>query len=30
MAQEVQAIQPEAIIHGSDGYLMVDYGVLNG
>ena len=30
MAQEVQAIQPEAIIHGSDSYLMVDYGVLNG
>ena len=28
MAQEVQAIVPDAVIMGSDGYLRVDYGRL--
>jgi hypothetical protein len=28
MAQEVQAIMPEAVEHGSDGYLSVNYDLL--
>ena len=30
MAQEVELIQPEAVITRPDGYKMVNYGVLNG
>jgi hypothetical protein len=30
MAQDVIKIQPNAIIHRDDGYMMVNYGVLNG
>ena len=29
MAQEVEAVQPEAVITNADGYKMVNYGVLN-
>jgi hypothetical protein len=29
MAQEVEMVQPEAVITGTDGYKMVNYGVLN-
>jgi hypothetical protein len=25
MAQEVQAVMPEAVVRGNDGYLLVDY-----
>ena len=28
MAQEVEAVQPEAVVHHSDGYLRVDYDKL--
>jgi hypothetical protein len=28
MAQEVQAVTPEAVIRGQDGYLRVDYDKL--
>jgi hypothetical protein len=28
MAQEVERLVPEAVVHGSDGYLRVDYGRL--
>jgi hypothetical protein len=28
MAQEVEAVRPDAIVHGRDGYLRVDYGRL--
>ena len=28
MAQEVEAIRPEAVVHGSDGYLRVNYDLL--
>jgi hypothetical protein len=30
MAQEVELVQPEAVITNADGYKMVNYGVLNG
>jgi hypothetical protein len=30
MAQEVEMVQPEAVITNADGYKMVNYGVLNG
>jgi hypothetical protein len=30
MAQEVEQVMPEAVITNSDGYKMVNYGVLNG
>jgi hypothetical protein len=30
MAQEVEIVQPEAVITNADGYKMVNYGVLNG
>jgi hypothetical protein len=30
MAQEVEMVRPEAVITNSDGYKMVNYGVLNG
>jgi hypothetical protein len=30
MAQEVEMVQPEAVITNTDGYKMVNYGVLNG
>ena len=30
MAQEVEVVQPEAVITNADGYKMVNYGVLNG
>ena len=30
MAQEVELVQPEAVITRQDGYKMVNYGVLNG
>ena len=26
MAQEVQAVRPDAVVRGRDGYLRVDYG----
>jgi hypothetical protein len=29
MADEVLTVKPEAVITGSDGYMMVDYGMLN-
>jgi hypothetical protein len=29
MAQEVEALLPDAVIHGSDGYLRVDYDKLD-
>jgi hypothetical protein len=28
MAQEVALIQPKAVVHGFDGYLRVNYGLL--
>jgi hypothetical protein len=28
MAQEVEAIRPEAVVRGSDGYLRVNYDLL--
>jgi len=28
VAQEVEATRPDAVVMGTDGYLMVDYGVL--
>jgi len=28
MAQEVMAVVPDAVVHGADGYLRVDYGRL--
>jgi hypothetical protein len=30
MAQEVELVQPEAVITRPDGYKMVNYGALNG
>jgi hypothetical protein len=30
MAQEVELVQPEAVITNADGYKMVNYGALNG
>jgi hypothetical protein len=30
MAQDVELVQPEAVITNADGYKMVNYGVLNG
>ena len=30
MAQEVEMVQPEAVITRPDGYKMVNYGLLNG
>jgi hypothetical protein len=30
MAQEVELVRPEAVLTTSDGYKMVNYGVLNG
>jgi hypothetical protein len=29
MAQEVELVQPEAVITNADGYKMVNYGALN-
>jgi hypothetical protein len=30
MAQDVIKVQPEAVVHRDDGYMMVNYGALNG